>query len=399
MVSSYSVAPVSSIDGLSAASSRISKAIIEDHRRFFGGQKVFSSVDNRRLLEPLIGAHINDASLADRWRAYDENYRTTARVSRFWITEIPEATVFPGFGIVAAGNTILKDTVRNGDQLRSIFPGISPEHSRALMSSPANRVETNLSSPTRRIPGKSFHLGFGMFENYYNWMLRYASRIALYQAMEQPLRLIVPERKKRYIPETLEFFGVREDDVHFLTRPTIFERLVLVSPIALGRYELSPLMTQTLRSHPRVTGLWRQPKKKIYIPRRNVEMRSITNSAEVEALMKRHGFLIFDNAENPVSSQVRAFRDASIVVGAHGAGLSNIVFSDPETQVIEIVPEGYDQGVTSYRSLSDLFGLQYTQLFGKEVVLDRKGNRCNSDIEIDLAELSQVLKTLGAMGS
>ena len=60
--------------------------------------------------------------------------------------------------------------------------------------------------------------------------------------------------------------------------------------------------------------------------------------------------------------------------------------------MVEIVPKGYDQGVTSYRSLSDLFELSYTQLLAREVGLDGKGNRCNSDIEVDIGKLINIIK-------
>jgi capsular polysaccharide biosynthesis protein len=121
-------------------------------------------------------------------------------------------------------------------------------------------------------------------------------------------------------------------------------------------------------------------------------MRRVVNEAAVEAALADLGFEVFDNAAYSVCDQARAFRDAEIVVAPHGAGLANIVYCDPGTPVIELVPEGYDQGVTSYRSLSDLFGLPYTQLFAREAAPDRKGNRCNADIELDVDELVRTVR-------
>ena len=214
--------------------------------------------------------------------------------------------------------------------------------------------------------------------------------------MAEPCRLVAPAARKRYVADTLEFMGVPQEQVEHLDGPVTFERLTLVSPFAFGRYEISPLITNTLRDHPRVTELWRRPKRKIYVPRRNVAMRQVVNEGAVEAALKKMGFEVFDNAENSVREQARAFRDASIIVSPHGAGLANIVYCDPGTPVVEVVPEGYDQGVTSYRSLADLFDLRYTQLFAREAAPDRKGNRCNADIEIDVAELTQILRGLVA---
>jgi capsular polysaccharide biosynthesis protein len=168
----------------------------------------------------------------------------------------------------------------------------------------------------------------------------------------------------------------------------------VAAPSALGRYELSPLITTTLREHPAVTALPRTGRRRLYIPRRNVRMRRVVNEAAVEEALTALGFEVFDNAAHSVRDQAAAFRDAEIVVAPHGAGLSNIVFCDAGTPVIEIVPEGYDQGVTSYRSLSDLFGLRYAQLFAREAAPDRKGNRCNADIELDLEELVGATRAL-----
>jgi len=390
----HRIVSVSEIGRAPLLVSRFSKSISEEHQRFFGGQQVLSSPDIRAPLSPLIGPTITEPDLAERWRGYDRQYRADARISRFWLTEIAEAIVYPPFGIVAAEGRLVRDTIRNGDMLRTVFPSLPPERFKEAMLSADAVITAATPRPIRRVPGQSFLLGFGVYENYFNWTLRYASRVAMYQAMEKPSRLVAPAPRKRYVSDALEFMGVPQDQVEHLDGPVTFERLTLMSPFAFGRYEISPLITNSLRDHPRVTELWRRPKRRLYIPRRNVSMRQVVNEEAVVAALRRLGFEVFDNAEHSVREQVRAFRDASIIVSPHGAGLSNIVYSDPGTPVVEIVPEGYDQGVTSYRSLSDLFDLRYTQLFAREAAPDRKGNRCNSDIEIDIPELTGILRDI-----
>jgi hypothetical protein len=395
MTASFSIAGVADILGSPPPSSRLTRNILPEHRHFFGGRSSLPFEDRRVPMTPRIGRTITENGLAERWRRYDEQYRAEARISRFWIAELENAVVYPPLGIISVGGSFLKETIRNSDQLKTIFPDTSPEVFRNAMAAADNRIRAAAPQPTLQVEGVSFLLGFGVFENYFNWTLRYTSRVGLYQCQEAPPRLVVPDLRKRYVGNTLEFFGVGREAVLPLTASTTFERLVLISPVALGRYEISPLIVDTLRGHPRLNGLWRRPKRKVYIPRRNVAMRQVTNEAEVEAALVKAGFEIFDNAENSVLEQARAFRDASVIVSPHGAGLSNVVFADPGTTVVEIVPEGYDQGVTSYRSLSDLFDLRYVQLFGREMVPDRKGNRCNSDIQVDIPELLEVLASIG----
>jgi capsular polysaccharide biosynthesis protein len=373
--------------------SRFARAVEEPHQPFLGGRGVLATLDLREPLVPPIGTTISEPGLAERWRRYDRDYRAEARVSRFWVTEIPDATVYPPFGIVARGDMLVRDTIRHSKMLSSIFPTQSQEHFLRAMGTPGAAIFADAPRAKRHVPGHSFLLGFGMFENYFNWTLRYASRVAIYQAMPQPCRLVVPAPIKRYVAETLEFLGVPPEQIEYLDGPLSFERLTLMSPVALGRYELSPLITSTLREHPRLTELPRGRKRRLYIPRRNVRMRRVVNESAVEAALEALGFEVFDNSEYRVREQASAFRDAEIIVAPHGAGLANIVYCDASTPIIELVPEGYDQGVTSYRSLADLFGLRYIQLFAQEAAPDRKGNRCNADIELDVAELVRTVET------
>jgi hypothetical protein len=396
MSDAYRITGISEVMGAPVPTSRFSRQIIDPHQAFFGGRSVLDMPDLRQEFVPPIGPGITEPGLAERWQAYDVHYRGEARLSRFWVVELEQATVYPPFGIVAVGNRLVRDTIRNPKMLKSVFPEGQVEQFWAAMGSSDTPIAGGTVPPAYRVPGRSFLLGYGLADNYFNWTLRYASRVAQYQAMPEVVQLAVPMPRKRYVPETLEFLGVPQHEVIHLDAPMIFDRLVLVSPMAFGRYEISPLITETLRDHPRVRELWRRPKRKIYIPRRNVGMRRVVNEPGVEEALRKLGFEVFDNAEHPVREQVRAFRDAALIVSPHGAGLSNIAYCDPGTPVVELVPEGYDQGVTSYRSLADLFGLPYTQLFAKEAKRDRKGNRCNSDIEIDVEELVQTLGAIAA---
>jgi len=396
MSATFRIAGINEILGSQVPTSRFSRQILAPHQAFFGGRSVLDAPDLRREISLAIGPGITEPDLAERWQEYDRQYLAEARLSRFWVAELEQATVYPPFGIVAVGDRLVRDTIRNAKMLKSIFPQGEMDEFSAAMESSQRPIDGGTVPPSYRVAGRTFLLGSGIADNYFNWTLRYASRVAQYQAMPDVSQLAVPMMRKRYMSETLEFLGVPQHEVIQLEAPMVFDRLVLVSPMAFGRYEISPLITETLRGHSRVRELWRRPKRRLYVPRRKVGMRRVVNEPAVEEAMKKLGFEIFDSAEHSVREQVRAFRDSSLLVSPHGAGLSNIAFCDPGTPVVEVVPEGYDQGVTSYRSLADLFGLPYTQLFAKEAQPDRKGNRCNSDIEIDVPELVRTIKALEA---
>ena len=46
-------------------------------------------------------------------------------------------------------------------------------------------------------------------------------------------------------------------------------------------------------------------------------------------------------AHMPMKEQIRAVQDASVIVGAHGAGLTHMVSASPKTVILEIISKDY----------------------------------------------------------
>jgi capsular polysaccharide biosynthesis protein len=76
--------------------------------------------------------------------------------------------------------------------------------------------------------------------------------------------------------------------------------------------------------------------------------------------------------------QVRLFRNAEVVVGPHGAGFTNLIFSKPGTRVVEILAKGYER--RCYWTLSSELGHDYRFHLGQPKFPERKGE---PDIQID----------------
>ena len=73
----------------------------------------------------------------------------------------------------------------------------------------------------------------------------------------------------------------------------------------------------------------------LYISRRNTT-RSFDGESELEQRLAARGFTIVVPDQLSWVEQVALFRNARIVVGPHGAGLSNLVFTEPGATVIEL---------------------------------------------------------------
>jgi len=75
---------------------------------------------------------------------------------------------------------------------------------------------------------------------------------------------------------------------------------------------------------------------RLYITRRNEKQRRIINEDRLIDQLVAYGFLIVDPGEHSYADQVKMFRSAEIIVGAHGAAFSNLVWCNKSVKVIEL---------------------------------------------------------------
>jgi capsular polysaccharide biosynthesis protein len=64
----------------------------------------------------------------------------------------------------------------------------------------------------------------------------------------------------------------------------------------------------------------------------------IENNNEVIDFLNKNGFTSYKVGQLSFEQQIHLFKNAKIIVGAHGAAFANLAFCSPETQVIEIKP-------------------------------------------------------------
>ena len=78
------------------------------------------------------------------------------------------------------------------------------------------------------------------------------------------------------------------------------------------------------------------PNRKIYISRKNASARRILNESEIIEYLSGLGFEIIEAENLSFDDQVKLFSQAEVVVSPHGSGLSNIVFCNKKTKVIDL---------------------------------------------------------------
>lgn len=102
----------------------------------------------------------------------------------------------------------------------------------------------------------------------------------------------------------------------------------------------------------------KEAKRKIYISREKALKRTITNENQVQKLLLACGYEIhfFENYE--MRKQIELMMETDIVIGLHGAGLTNILFMAGGSKILELRNEG-DNHNNCYYSMASALGLDY----------------------------------------
>lgn len=243
----------------------------------------------------------------------------------------------------------------------------------------------------RRLPGRSAVLSVPGANRYYHWMLEVLPRLDLLRraghALEWIDHFVVTALRHPFQRETLERFGilgnriVESDEWQHLR----FERMILPSLVGAPGFS-SPRSVAFLRAEfaaerARPSG----GPRRIHVSRRRSRNRRIVNADELRPVLEARGVVEVFPEEMTVAEQVSLFAGAELVVAPHGGGLTNIVFCQPGTRVIEIFNPG--DARTFYPALAAVAGVMHRPLWGSRAV----GRPALEDYEVDPRELEKMI--------
>jgi capsular polysaccharide biosynthesis protein len=113
--------------------------------------------------------------------------------------------------------------------------------------------------------------------------------------------------------------------------------------------------------------------EKIYITRDDAvdQNRELVNEGEIRQHLLSRGFFPIVMSKYSVEQQIHFFQSADIIIFEHGAAGAFIMVSNPTQKIIELCPPlncpTSNEIATHYRDISEILGLNYTNLVGSEV--------------------------------
>lgn len=214
--------------------------------------------------------------------------------------------------------------------------------------------------------------------NYFHWIVESCGQLeSLDRYSEQTNRLpklLIPEAAPAFLRESLTLLGFGPDR-WFDWRKDSPPRTVLNAVVPSFRGTAitpSPEMTRWLRrKFLDAAGAGDVAADKvIYLPRPPGGWRSVLNEAEVIAWFRGEGHEVLQTDHLTLAEQIRLFSKAVVIVGLHGAGLTNILFA-PHAGMLELTGS-YGDGL--YFGMTARLGQPYHALVceprGDDVVVD-----------------------------
>lgn len=227
--------------------------------------------------------------------------------------------------------------------------------------------------------------------NYSFWITSSLVRLLMLQDSSKDFTLLYPEEwdNVAYIQETLKVFPNIKykripEGVHVQVKNLLLPEVRPFTACFNGQ-ELQMVHEYFVPKIPQEIRERTYPKR-IYVTRKKAKYRKIANEQEVINLLEKYNFFVIDFDDLTFWEQVAHMQAAKIIVEVHGAGMTNLIFCEKGTNIIELLHE-YTTPASyrfSYWIMATLMGLRYSNLFCERTGIYTDTTAINKDLFLDL---------------
>lgn len=185
--------------------------------------------------------------------------------------------------------------------------------------------------------------------NYHHWLIECLPLLLEYRDNPRlhSLKLILPAQLNAFQQATLDLLQIPTEKIVFfqgndctfkrLWVPTLGnflpQQLQSVKSSLFAAAKIQPLLPQMLSEPGQSTQ-----RKRLYISRTDATERRVSNEQQLIPLLKQYGFEMLELGSLSLSEQMHWMNQASVLMGPHGAGLSNLIFTPSDCLLLELMP-------------------------------------------------------------
>jgi tetratricopeptide (TPR) repeat protein/capsular polysaccharide biosynthesis protein len=259
--------------------------------------------------------------------------------------------------------------------------------------------------PPEEIKGKVAILSTLSAQVYYHWTFDLIPRIEILRRSGIDLEdidwFVVNSIDRPFQWEMLKALGIPKKKIIESDRHPFIKADQLIVPSFPGHLDWVPQeTTEFLRQTFLKKTVFKRSNypERIYISRANAKYRQVLNETEVSQILSQYGFTTVYLEQMSVAEQANLFANAKAIVAPHGAGLTNLVFCNLETTVIELFSPNYVR--TDYWMISHQLKLKHYYIVGenfdcyplRQLMYQ---NSLTEDILVNLNSLTSALQTAG----
>lgn len=224
----------------------------------------------------------------------------------------------------------------------------------------------------------------GWSQGYFHWVLDVLPKLIHLENNLNTYKIILPSfYEKDFYKTSIELLGNKEKVFYYDTQFLVFKKITLAgSTGTTGNYDEQTILNLRNRFLTATNNLSNKTTKKIYISRNQASRRRIINESEILEVLYDNGFEKVETENLSFEQQIKLFSEAEFVVGVHGAGLTNLLFMQPNTNLLELRFET-DKINNCYFSLSSALKINYFYCLGEKDNNDIKIDKSNFELELE----------------
>jgi capsular polysaccharide biosynthesis protein len=222
---------------------------------------------------------------------------------------------------------------------------------------------------------------------YFHWLTDALTRLIASENYLDSHKVILPASYEQFsfISESLEFLGysiywLKED-----VRLNVKELILPSHTASPGNFNDEILKKVRSKFSIRESSNSRL----IYISRAKATQRHVENEVELIDLLVSYGFEIHVFEEYSFVKQVELMNETSVLIGLHGAGLTNMLFMNSGGKVMEIRNQN-DTKNNCYFSMSSALDLDYYYVEG----VSESENTSNAIINVDIKNIETIVQQM-----
>ncbi|HMJ47545.1 MAG TPA: glycosyltransferase family 61 protein [Ferruginibacter sp.] len=229
---------------------------------------------------------------------------------------------------------------------------------------------------------------------YYHWFIECLTRLVAAKKFINNHKIILPAkfRDLKYVSESIVALGY---DVYYydIKKRLRVHELVLPSH-ATNNMSCNPTIINLLsKTFDSLNTYDNVPVKLVYITRKQAGARRIVNEEELLPIFSKFNIEVHCLENYSFSQQLSLLQSTKVLIGPHGAGLTNMLFMPKGNSIIIELRNKADKYWNMFFTLATDLGHDYLYLLGDAISSEfsQASDTHNADLYIDARELDQFL--------